>query len=86
MAEQVDPKYFGIKGRTIIERIGHEGYVIVINRKSRIIMADGRRIVAMAEKIKAIEPDAQLKLKTSAPVCSKTVAILEGLGITIDNG
>jgi len=79
--ELVDPTIFGISGRAIIEKMGPKRYCIVIDRKSRIIMADGRKIAERAGKIKAAEPDAEVLLKTTAPVCSRTLAFLAGLGI-----
>jgi len=88
--EQVDPESFGISGRTIIERTGPHSYAIVIDRKSRIIMADGMKIAEKAGKIKSVEKGAGVILRTTAPVCSKTLAFLTEKGIkvemTIDNG
>jgi len=49
---------------------------IVVNRKNRIIMADGRKIVANTAKIKKAKPGVTVVLKTSTPVCSKTMQYL----------
>ena len=40
-------------------------------------MADGKKIAEKAEKIRAKLPGITVVLKTSAPVCSKTIAFLE---------
>ena len=45
MHKTIDPKEFGITGKTIIEEMGENAYAIVINRKSRIIMSDGIKIL-----------------------------------------
>ena len=56
---------------------------IVIIRKSRIIMSDGKKILEKTEKIKEALPKAKISLKTSAPVCSKTTVFLKKNGIDI---
>lgn len=76
MTNSTDPKSFGLTRRTLLENIGFDTMAIVINRKSRIIMADARRIVAHAEKIKQTKPQLKVVLKTAAPVCSKTLRYL----------
>ncbi len=77
MGKIIDPKEFGLHPKTVIEDIGKDHLAIVINRKSRIIMSDGKKILEKAEKIKEILPKAKVSLKTTAPLCSKTVAFLK---------
>lgn len=79
----LDPKEFGITPRTVIEQIGNNTIAIVINRKSRIIMADGKKILEKIRKIRAVRPQATFALKTGAPVCGKTTAFLAGEGVQI---
>ena len=76
MNKTIDPKEFGLPSRTVIEEVGKDRLVLVINRKSRLIMADGKKIMAKVEKIKESRPGCQVSLKTTAPVCSKTVKFL----------
>ena len=57
---------------------------IVIDRKSRLIMADGRKIIAKAKKIKALRPETDLSLRTTAPICSKTKLFLEENDIEVE--
>ena len=45
---------------------------IVLNRKSRIIMKDGHRIVKIAKQIKQVEIEKEVSVLSSAPVCKKT--------------
>ena len=83
MVERLDPKVFGISGRAVIEKRGPVSYVIVINRNSRIIMSDGKKISTMAEKIKATVGKVEVGLESSAPICSKTRKYLAELNIDI---
>jgi hypothetical protein len=79
----IDPKKFGLHPKTVIEDIAKDHLAIVINRKSRIIMSDGKKILEKAEKIKEALPGSTISLKTSAPLCSKTTAFLKEHGIEI---
>ena len=58
-------------------------FVLVINRKSRIVMKDALGVLKKAEKIKGKIPKASLTLETSAPVCSKSIKFLKEKGIDI---
>ena len=83
MNNTIDPKKFGLPGKTVIEDIGDNHYVLVVDRKSRIIMADGKKLVAKAEKIKDAEPGIKISLRSTAPVCSKTIRFLADQGIDL---
>ena len=83
MSTRLDPKKFGLTARTVIEQHDEDTIAIVIKRKSRIIMADGNKILEKATKIKEAAPSISVVLKTSAPVCSKTRLFLEDTGIQI---
>jgi hypothetical protein len=76
MPDAIDPKLFGLHPATRLEQSGQKRFVIVINRKSRIIMKDGEKIVQKAARIRAKVPGAAIGLRSSAPVCSKTKALL----------
>ena len=84
MSGLIDAKEFGLPSRTILEQMDAKTIAIVMDRKSRIIMADGKKILAKAEKIKQQLPDVQIVLKTTAPVCSKTIRFLEDEGIKLE--
>ncbi len=71
------PKEFNLPARTVLEQIDDETIAIVIDRKSRIIMADGKKILEKSQKIKKKQPSTTVVLKTTAPVCSKTIKFLE---------
>ncbi|UCH79709.1 MAG: hypothetical protein JSW20_08090 [Nitrospiraceae bacterium] len=83
MNNLIDPKEFGIMGKTVIEQVGKNHYAIVMSRKSRIIMADGRKLLEKFEQIKKVKSGAKLSLKTATPVCSKTIALLKNHNIYI---
>jgi len=83
MNKFIDPKVYGLPPSTKLEQVGTNQYVIIIERKSRIIMKDGESILAKVSKIKSHVPNAKVNLKTSAPVCSKTKAFLEEHGISV---
>ena len=51
MNESVDPKKFGLPARTVLEQITSNAIAIVMQRKSRIIMADGKKIIEKARRI-----------------------------------
>ncbi len=82
--EKIDPKQFGLPGRTVIHQTGKNEYSLVVDRKSRIIMADGKKILKKVEAIKNVTPEVKIRLKTSAPVCSKTTTFLNEHSVAID--
>jgi len=79
----LSPKDFGLPPRTVLEQIDKNTIAIVMNRKSRIIMADGRKILEKAQAIKAVIPTLNVALKATAPICSKTIKFLEAEGIQL---
>lgn len=79
----LSPKDFGLPPRTVLEQLDEQTIAIIIDRKSRIIMADGKKIIEKAQKITASIPSISIALKTSAPVCSKTAKLLENNGIAL---
>ena len=79
----LDPKEFGLPARTVIEQIDQDTIALVIDRKSRIIMADGKKILEKLGKIRAGQPSVGIALKTTAPVCSKTKTFLESHGVKL---
>ena len=72
----IDPKRYNLSSRTILRHIGKNNISIILDRKSRIIMKDGNRILKKAHAIHQINPNMTITVLTSAPVCSKTRAFL----------
>jgi len=83
MAKSVDPKKFGIHPSTKLEQSGNKSFAIVIDRKSRLIMKDGEKILDKTSKIKSSVNGAEIHIRTTAPVCSKTKKMLEDHDILI---
>jgi hypothetical protein len=79
--ESLSPKDYGLNAKVrLIQSEDHIG--IVIDRKSRIIMKDGIRILDQVNKINETTNTA-IHLYSSAPVCSKTKAFLNNANILI---
>lgn len=83
MESFVDPAGYNLSPRTVLKANGKNHLIIVKDRKSRIIMKDGNQILEMAGKIREARPKMKVSLFTTAPVCSKTLAFLEGHGIGV---
>jgi len=83
MNKFIDPKLFSLPPSTKLKQIGSNQFDIIIQRKSRIIMKDGKGVLAKVDKIKHHVPKAKVSLRTSAPVCSKTKAFLKERGISV---
>jgi len=74
--KNIDPKRYNLSSRTILRQIGKDNISIVIDRKSRIIMKDGQRIMKQAQAIHQINSKMIITILKSAPVCSKTQTFL----------
>lgn len=83
MNKFIDPKLYDLPPSPKLKQASTNHFEIVIQRKSRIIMKDGKGIVIKVNKIKHHVSDAKVSLKTFAPVCSKTKAFLEEHGISV---
>ncbi|MCP4136533.1 MAG: hypothetical protein GY754_36525 [bacterium] len=79
----IDPKEFGLPSRTMIVSLGKNHIGIVKDRKSRIIMKDGEKLLELAEQIRSSNPGLKVSILTTAPVCSKTTAFLKEQGIAV---
>ena len=79
----IDPKRFGLSPRTSIGQFSQNHFVIIKDRKSRIIMKDGKQILKQIKSMNDNEPNLRISLATNAPVCSKTTAFLTEKGIDI---
>lgn len=77
MNKKIPPEKFGLHSRTVLEEIGKNHISIVIDRKSRIIMSDGKKILEKAEMIRKIKPEYKISIKITGPICSKTVRFLD---------
>ena len=78
---RIDPKTFNLNSRVVIEK-RKDSFKLVVNRKSRIIMKDGRRLLEQANQIKKISKKPVI-IFTTAPVCSKTKAFFSENSVEI---
>ena len=81
--EQVDPRLYELPPRTLLMKRGADEFILVVRRKSRIIMKDALGILKKAEKIYAKVSKASVTVETNAPVCSKSMQFLKEKGIII---
>jgi len=79
----IDPKRFGLSPRTMLGQLSQNHFVIIKDRKSRIMMKDGNQILEQFNLVKYEEPNGKISLATSAPICNKTTTFLLENGIDI---
>tara|TARA_B100000929_G_C15164988_1_gene303089 strand:- start:191 stop:466 length:276 start_codon:yes stop_codon:yes gene_type:complete len=80
--KRIDPKKYNLSSRTILYKKTNHIFII-IDRKSRIIMKDGRRISEISKSILSMDPGVRIGVATSAPTCSKTKKYLRQADIEI---
>jgi|TARA_B100000029_G_scaffold119763_1_gene113111 hypothetical protein len=74
--KNIDPRKYNLSPRIQLQQNSSGHLFIVIDRKSRIIMKDGHRILEMVRTIQLVEKNHSVSVLTSAPVCSKTKLFL----------
>jgi len=79
--KKLDTRKYGLTKSAKIYKTNNGEIAIVKDRKSRIIMKDGYKILEAAKKIQAEEPNTKIVFLSTAPVCSKTKTYLENKGI-----
>ena len=80
--KNIDPTQYNLSSRVDLRQDRSGDLLIVIDRKSRIIMKDGIRVLDMVKKINKIDPKKNISVRTSAPICSKTKKLLLENNIT----
>ena len=81
--KKVDPIQYNLHSRVDLRQNKEGALFIVVDRKSRIIMKDGHRILEMVNTISREDQSKKVSIRTSAPVCSKTKKFLLESGIVI---
>ncbi len=74
--KKIDPTQYNLSSRVDLRQDRSRDLLIVIDRKSRIIMKDGIRVLEMVKQINKIDPKKNISVRTSAPICSKTKKLL----------
>ena len=80
----IDPQKYNLSNRIKLQE-GPDGIFIIINRKSRVVMKDAKRISEAVRKIKNIDPKKRVGVLSTAPICSKTKIFLFNKNISIKN-
>jgi nicotinate-nucleotide pyrophosphorylase len=83
MKDIINPKTYGLSSRVELRELDSNTIAIVKKRKSRIIMKDGLQLKSMVDKIKAINPELNVSLIVSGPVCSKTIQFFSDQNIEL---
>ena len=83
--KKLNPALYGLKSRINLFKNSKKEFFIVVDRKSRIIMKDGLRIIEIAQKVRQIDGQKKIGLLTSAPVCSKTKSFLSQNDILVSS-
>ena len=81
--KNIDPRKYNLSPRIRLQQNSINDLFIVIDRKSRIIMKDGYRIVEIVNSIQSAEKNSAVSVLTSALVCSKTRQFLSERKIEI---
>ena len=81
--KNIDPRKYNLSPRIRLQQNSINDLFIVIDRKSRIIMKDGYRIVEIVNSIQSAEKNSAVSVLTSTPVCSKTRQFLSERKIEI---
>ncbi len=79
---KLNPAKYNLHPR--IKLLGKDNNIfILIDRKSRIIMKDGYRIVEIAKRISKIDAKKEIFVLSNAPICGKTQNFLSDKGIAV---
>lgn len=70
--KKLNPLDYNLGSRVKLIEISENHIGILKQRKSRIIMKDGRQIVEIANHILSTNPKIDISLIISGPICSKT--------------
>ena len=76
--------YYNLPSRVVLRAVGENHVAIVKLIKSRIIQKDALKIAAIAAQIKSVDPALEVTLICTRNICSKSIALLEREGVTIE--
>ena len=83
--KKIDPVKYNLPPRLNIQISKKNELFFIIDRKTRIIMKDGIKIFNHIQKIRKKDLKIKIKLRTTAPVCSKTKQFLVKKGVEVVN-
>ena len=76
--------YYGLSSKIQLRELDNNRIGIYKVIKSRIIQKDALKIAAIAAQIKSVIPEMEVTLICTRNICSKSIALLEREGVTID--
>ena len=80
---ETNPEFYGLSARVQLEALAYNRIAIRKVIKSRIIRKDAEKIAAIARQIKSVTPGVEVTLKCTINICSKSIALLNAEGVSI---
>lgn len=80
---ETNPVYYGLPARIQLEALSGNQLGIRKLIKSRIIRKDAEKIAEIARQIKSVTPEMEVTLICTANICSKSIALLNAEGVSI---
>ena len=81
---ETTPNYYGLSLKIQLKELDNNRVGIYKVIKSRIIQKDALKIAAIAAQIKSVDPALEVTLICNRNICSKSIALLEREGVTIE--
>ena len=81
---ETTPGYYGLSSKIQLRELDNNRIGIYKVIKSRIIQKDALKIIDIAAQIKSVDPALDVTLICNRNICSKSIALLEREGVTID--
>lgn len=80
---ETNPEFYGLPARVQLEALASNRIAIRKVIKSRIIRKDAEKIAVIARQIKSVTPGVEVTLICTTNICSKSVALLNAEGMSI---
>lgn len=81
---ETDPSFYSLSSRVQLVLLNENRIAIRRVVKSRIIQKDAIKIMDMFEQIKSVHPDLECTLICTRNICSKSIALLEKEGVSLE--
>ena len=81
---ETTPGYYGLSSKIQLRELDNNCIGIYKVIKSRIIQKDALKIIDIAAQIKSFDPALEVTLICNRNICSKSIALLEREGVTIE--
>lgn len=81
---ETNPAFYGLSAKIQLKELTNNRLGIYKVIKSRIILKDAAKIVAIAHQIKSKFPNINIVLVSTRNICSKSIALLDKENIKIE--